>query len=231
MTVKRSLQELLAVDEPAWQIVQNWVQSAANAVEVLQPAPNLRGQALEEIQVTVRSPMGAVVYETGGILVDHGWLRVLGSGHPKLRRSLPEWNRRRSISADGNERRLLLVADDAVGGFYALNAGAFGPEAGQVFYFAPDSLRWGSLNGMGYGQFLAWALSDKLSLFYRLMRWDGWESEVTSVGGDSAFSIYPPLCSKEGKDISKCSRKPCPIEEVYQLNVVDFPAQLASERS
>jgi hypothetical protein len=145
MTVKKSVQELLAVNDPAWPIVQKWIQSAANAAEVLPPDPDLRGQALEEIQVTVRSSLGAVVYETGGILADDGWLRVLGSGHPRLRRSLPEWNRGRSISSD-------------------------------------------------------------------------------------ALSIYPFLWSKEGKDISRCSRKPCPVEQVYELNVVEFSAQLASGR-
>jgi hypothetical protein len=230
MTVKKSVQELLAENDPAWPIVQKWIQSAANAVVVLPPDPDLRGQALEEIRVTVRSSLGAVVYVTGGILADDGWLRVLGSGHPRLRRSLPEWNRGRSISSDGRELGFLLMADDVVGGFYALNGGAFGPETGKIFYFAPDALRWDSMKGMGYSEFLAWALSDKLSLFYESLRWDGSESEVSSLGGEFALSIYPFLWSKEGKDISRCSRKPCPVEQVYELNVVEFPAQLASGR-
>ena len=37
--------------------------------------------------------MGAVIFETGGILIDEGWLRILGSGHPRLPRSLPDWNK------------------------------------------------------------------------------------------------------------------------------------------
>lgn len=40
--------------------------------------------ALLATQVTTRSPMGAVVYHTGGILVDHGWIRILGAGECKL---------------------------------------------------------------------------------------------------------------------------------------------------
>jgi len=39
-----------------------------------------RKSALVAVQVTTRSPMGAIIYETGGILVDHGWIRILGSG-------------------------------------------------------------------------------------------------------------------------------------------------------
>ena len=33
----------------------------------------------------------------------------------------------------------LLVADDVLGGFFAINGGAFGDKAGNVFYYAPDS--------------------------------------------------------------------------------------------
>jgi hypothetical protein len=170
--------------------------------------------------------MGAIVYETGGLLVDSGWLRVVGSGHPKLPRSLPEWNRGRSTNEEGQSLGFLLVADDVVGGFYALNGGAFGPDTGHVFYFAPDTLRWESLNGMGYSQFLVWAFSSRLARFYEAMRWQGWESEVSTLNGGQAFSIYPFLWTREGKDIAKCSRRPCPIEEIFLSNVVEFPKQI-----
>lgn len=223
---RRSLQELMAVDESAWPTVQGWIQAGENVVEVLPPDDHLRGLALEETQVTTRSPMGAIVYETGGLLVDRGWLRVLGSGHPKLPRSLPQWNRGRSTNAENQSQGFLLVADDVVGGFYALNGGAFGPDAGRVFYFAPDTLCWEPLNGMNYSQFLVWAFSSRLAQFYEAMRWHGWESEVSALKGDLAFSFYPFLWTREGKDIAKCSRKPCSIDEIFLSNVVEFPKQL-----
>ena len=230
MSARRSLHELLVPNDSAWPIVQAWIQGAANTVEALPPDSDSRGRALEEVQVTTRSPIGAIVYETGGIFIDHGWLRILGSGHERIRRSLPEWNRGRSVSADGRSHGFLLVADDVVGGFYALNGGAFGPETGKIFYFAPDTLRWESMNNMGYSELLVWALGDKLSRFYASLGWDGWESEVSFMGGDSALSVYPFLWSKEAKDIARSSRKACPIEEVYELNVVDLPAQLRTGR-
>ena len=37
------------------------------------------------MQMPTSSPMGAVIYETGGILIHYGWLRILGSGSFKLR--------------------------------------------------------------------------------------------------------------------------------------------------
>ncbi len=85
-------------------------------VEVLAASALARGEALLETQVSVRSTLGAIVYETGGLLIDHGWLRILGSGHPRLPRTLPGWNRGRTGSSEGNSG-FYLVADDVVGGF------------------------------------------------------------------------------------------------------------------
>ena len=89
--VRRQLDDLVNLDEPAWPLVQQWVSDARRSVEVLEPS-ELAGECLVSVQITTRSPLGAVMLRTGGILVDHGWLRILGSGHPRLARALPRWN-------------------------------------------------------------------------------------------------------------------------------------------
>ena len=43
----------------------------------------------------------------------------------------------------------LLVADDVLGGFFAINGSAFAGEAGNVFYYAPGSGEWEDCE-MGY---------------------------------------------------------------------------------
>ena len=100
----RPLSELLAVDEPAWPLVQQWIAEATNLVDVLPCDSQAREKSLLDVQMTVRSPMGAIVYQSGGLLVDHGWIRILGSGHPRLRRSLPAWNADKAFDAAGNRR-------------------------------------------------------------------------------------------------------------------------------
>src|SRR4051794_1850209 len=114
----RQLHELIKLEEPAMPRVLHWLASAVRSVELLPPS-DARGDVLLQTQVTTRSPMGAIAYETGGILIDHGWLRVLGSGSPRVTRTLPAWNQGRG---DG----FYLVADDVVGGFFAINGGALG---------------------------------------------------------------------------------------------------------
>lgn len=64
-----------------------------NEIEILPKDSIQADSALFRTQVTTRSPMGAIIYETGGILVDNGWIRILGSGSEKLKRNFPEWNK------------------------------------------------------------------------------------------------------------------------------------------
>jgi Protein of unknown function DUF2625 len=213
----RPLRDLIDDREPAWPLVEQWIGEAVVDVEVL-PADRAAGEAaLVATQVTTRSPMGAIAYQTAGLLVDSGWLRILGAGgHPRFRRSLPGWNESRG-------KGFYLVADDAVGGSFALNGGALGAERGKVYYYAPDALRWEPCD-LGYSQFLVWAMTDRLEQFYASLRWEGWQPEVRRLTGDQAMSIYPFLFTK-GPPLQERSRCPVPVSEQYGLQL-DIQRQL-----
>lgn len=144
----RTLEELIDTEDAALPLVQEWAAGASHPFEILEPSEADRQRVLLALQVTTRSTMGAVAHDTGGLLIDHGWLRVLGSGHPKLARNIVDWNEERSSG-------FLLVADDVVGGFFALNGGGLGEDAGAMYYWAPETLRWESLE-IGYSDFLEW---------------------------------------------------------------------------
>ena len=171
--------------------------------------------------------MGAVTYETGGLLLDHGWLRFLGSGHPRLTRSMVDWNRGRTWQDLASPPAILLVADDVLGGLFAVNGGALPGSPGHVHYFAPDTLGWESLE-VGYTDFLAWALSGDLDTFYADYRWEGWEAEVAALSGDQGLSVYPFLFA-EGPPIDQRSRKPVPMAELFDFQL-DAREQLGPTR-
>ena len=210
----RTLAELTTTDEPAWPWIEQLVAVAPDA-RLLPRDPARADADLLGLQITVRSPLGALVHGSGGLLVDHGWLRILGSGSEQLPRSVRSWN------ADGSG--LLLVADDVVGGFFAINGGALDGEPGEVFYLAPDTLEWESLD-RGFSDFLEFALSPAIEQFYESFRWPGWQDEVAALGGDEAFMVYPFLWA-EGPSIAERVRKPGPIAEVYAL-ALDMRRQL-----
>ena len=87
----KTLEQLVELREPALALMQEWLASAKNDYTLLPPCAD-RDSVLLRMQITTRSTLGAVAYETGGIVIDHGWLRFLGSGHPSFQRTLPDWN-------------------------------------------------------------------------------------------------------------------------------------------
>lgn len=214
----RNLNELINNKESSWPDVLQWADSAVNKVEILTAYSAKARTALYNTQVTTRSTMGAIVYHSGGILVDHGWIRILGSGSDKLDRSLPEWNLGKTFTVNGEQPGMLLIADDAVGGFFVLNGGALGNDPGKVYYLAPDNLNFEAL-GISYTEFVLFCFSGDLNTFYRTLRWNGWENDVKTLSDDQVFTFYPYLWTEEGKDVNKVSRKKISVEEQYRLKL------------
>ncbi|WP_176045195.1 DUF2625 family protein [Burkholderia sp. BCC1644] len=205
----RPLEELVDERESALPSLIEWAAAAGHRCEILPPSDR-NGAILSALQVTTRSTLGVIAYSTGGVLVDGGYLRLLGSGHYKMRRDIVDWN-------DGRSSGFLLVADDAVGGFFALNGGALGEDTGSMYYFAPDTLRWEPLE-IRYGDFVRWSLGDNLHDFYASMRWPGWQAEVQGLATDQCFSFYPFLWTKEGS-VEHSSRRTVDVSELYALQI------------
>lgn len=223
------LKELIDKQDPAWPLVQQWINDAANHVEVLAPSDPARTNTLLDLQVTTHSTLGAIAYETGGILVDHGWVRILGCGHPRLPRSVTEWNRA-VWGEEETDYPYYLIADDAIGGFYALDSGALG-NAESVFYFAPDTLEWEDTD-QGYTDFIDFCLNGDLHKYYDSMRWQNWQDEVSLLNGDDAISIVPPLAFTLEPDLDPIDarrRTPVSIYEMYDFHVFHLPSEMNGE--
>lgn len=212
---ERPLSDLLNTADPGWPVVLDLIAAATNAVEVLPRERARSEQTLLRLQVTTRAPLGAIAYECGGLLIDHGWVRVLGGGHSRLPRDVASWNL--GAGEDRNDRLpgALLVADDVLGGFFAINGDAFPGPPKNVHYFAPDTLAWEDL-GRGYTEFLRFLMVADLDAFYEERRWPGWQDEVSQLNGDSVFSILPFLWVS-GPPIAERSRRAVPVDELWGL--------------
>ncbi|QDU75545.1 hypothetical protein Pan97_25780 [Bremerella volcania] len=203
----RTLEELIDESDPGMQRIQEWIAAATVHVEILPPSDQ-REQVLLDVQVTTRSTMGAIAYETGGIVVDDGWLRFLGSGHPSFTRTLPAWNQ-------GRSHGFYLIADDAIGGFFSINGGKLGEDFGNVYYLAPDDLEWEPLE-IGYTDLFHIAVTGGLSDFYRDLRWTSWQADARRLARDRCFFFYPFLWTAEGS-IAKSTRNDVPASEAFDL--------------
>ena len=215
----KTLEELINTDDPGWSVIKEWIGQATNAVEVLPCERKKADEALVNVQLNTRSLMGAIVYETGGILIDNGWIRILGAGNDRMKRSLPDWNKGKTFSEFGEIPPYILIADDAVGGLFAINGGFFGNDnMGKIYYFAPDTLEWESLD-ISYSQFLMFCFGSDLNRFYSNFRWQSWVEDLKTLEPDYAYIFYPYLWTKEGSDINSVSRSVAPMQEVYDFNM------------
>ena len=210
----RTLADLTRTDDPAWPMIEAWVAASPRDVRVLPVAAEAKGDCLLRLQVTTRSPLGALAWETGGMLVDHGWLRILGGGSEHL----PDIASASRV--DGAPPPFLVVAHDVLGGVFAVNGGGLATPPGTVAYFPPDTLTWES-TGLGHGDFVHWALTGDTDAFFAPLRWPGWQSEVSAARPDQAIAVYPFLflaTAQGSSDIASASRRVVPWAELADLH-------------
>ncbi|MFE4952304.1 DUF2625 family protein [Leifsonia sp. NPDC056665] len=194
-------------DGSAWPEIVRQIHEASVDVEAI-PVDPVRGQAvLKELQLTERSTLGAIAANAGGLLIESGWLRILGGGMP----GLPSLSQENSGS---RARSHLVVAFDALGGRFAIDGGGLGIAAGEVCYWGPDTLAWSGIGG-GLSAFVSWALDGGLTDFYASLRWTGWRQDSSSLAVDQGWSLYPPPFSTEGQNANAVSRSAVPLAELH----------------
>src|SRR6478735_7465486 len=142
MYSQNSIREVddLTKDNSGWDLVNEWVGSAKNKVILLPVFKSQAKENISKIQVTTKSPMGAIIYNSGGVVIEDGWIRIIGSGSDKMNRQFYNWNLDAGIFRKENSFSSLFIADDIVGGYFVLNGGALGNDLGKIYYFSPDSL-------------------------------------------------------------------------------------------
>lgn len=190
-----------------WAEVSAAVAAAPYPVHVLPADADRARRCLAVLGITTRSWLGAVVAHSGGLLVDHGWLRVLGSGTS----GLPD-----VVAEADPDAGLLTVGYDVLGGQFAWFQAQ--PDASPtVHYFGPDDLGWHDLE-QGYADWLHAVLTGSLTRFYETLRWPGWEQEVADLLLDQGIHTWPPPSTVQGKDLSAVSRKAIPLAELVSFH-------------
>jgi hypothetical protein len=211
----RQLLELVETPQPAWPAVREAIDSAPVVVQVLRGNRARCDETLLRLQVTTRNVLGALVHQTGGLLVDEGWLRHLGGGCA----GLPDVATANGIDAHGRPTVVpgaLVIAHDVLGGRFAVNVTSLPGDEGEVHYFAPDTLRWEPLE-VDHAEFVAWSMSGATSEFYAAFRWTGWEDEVRHLPLSMGMCLVPPPFLTTGRDVSGVTRRVIPWDDLQAL--------------
>ncbi|GIH03992.1 hypothetical protein Rhe02_20590 [Rhizocola hellebori] len=193
--------------ESAWDEIIECVGAAPYPVQVLPADPSRARECLARLEISERSWLGAVTLNSGGLTIDHGWLRVLGSG-TDLQTDV--------VSASKPEQGLVLVAYDVLGGHFTWTAAEPGAPP-TIHYFALDTLEYEDLE-RGYADWLHAMLSGAMTEFYSSLRWTGWEAESAAARLDQGIHVFPPPSTVEGKDLNHVSRDVIPLKELLEFN-------------
>lgn len=221
----RDITELVDVPDPAWPWLADDFASSFTGFTVLGPDADRCRDTLHQLQVTARSPLGAITLNTGGILVHDGWLRVYGgSGGPAGLPGLAEVNDFPATVEPGWHLPAgLVIAHDVLGGVFALNGMA--PEQhgrpgdpGGVVYFSPVSLTWEDME-MGHTAWLNWLADGGAASHYREVLWPTWRTEVAELSPRDGITVYPFLWSQEAQeDMAATTRKPAPLHQILDMH-------------
>jgi hypothetical protein len=192
-------------------------------VRVIAPSDPQRQEVLSALQVTVASMLGALAWNSAMVLIDHGWVRLVGAGAGSVGGLHVETlnDPSSALQFEG-----VLAAYDVLGGRFAIHGGGFSAaQPGEVVYWAPDTLEWSPL-GLGHSALVDFMLSERLAQFYEGLRWPGWEQDTHTIEPDQGLSAYPPPWSEEGKGTG-VRRAAVPLAELVS-HAEDVAAQFSA---
>jgi hypothetical protein len=195
--------------------------AATSPVDVVVCPPHRDSSTAATLGLGTRSFLGALARNTSGVIVDDGWLRLLGGSSTD--EGLPGLD-----EASAGTTGLLVVAYDVLGGVFALDGGALGTGNGSVHHFAVDSLSWEDLE-LGHAAFVTWMLGGATVNFYESLRWPGWQDDIAPLRPRQGLSLYPFPFSVEGKDLGKVSKRAVPMSELLGMHN-DVATQLGTDR-
>lgn len=75
-----TIAELVDRENHAWEELKELLDSGQNTYEYVPAQQEAGGDTLYRLQISTKSYLGAVAYETEGIVLDHGWITPLGVG-------------------------------------------------------------------------------------------------------------------------------------------------------
>ena len=202
------------MQDELWNEVIDMFNNSKRKIHIYEGLETVGRLELEKVGIMHNSVLGTIILHTAGIRVDN-WIRIIGQNCDE-HNGIFQYNSANNSSENEIMQGMFIVAQDIVGGVFAINVSKFSEGIKMIWYFAPDTLEWECLD-MNYAQFLAWTIQGNLDEFYSSMRWDYWEKDCKNVGFDKVWLIYPFLWSQEC-ELETASKKLVPFMELKELN-------------
>ena len=178
-----------------WADIRKSIDDSPKNIKVLTGSEDAAKKALAKYFIPADTGLGTVISNCGGIVVDDR-LRIYGAGEIDITVRNELYN----IGA-------MIAAEDIYGGLFF-----FGSD-NKLMYYAPDTLEPEETN-LSYTPFLYWAITGDTDGFYSDLTYPGWQKEAAGLLYDQGIAFYPFLWTKEGKNLSRCTRNAVPMTEI-----------------
>lgn len=164
-------------------LVKNWLTTKSDITFVASNNTHNERYLINQMGISKKSVLGCICLNYGYILCGNKHIRLLGGKSDNCLSlfDVNELNNGHSVI-----KNILIVADTSDGGIFALNCNRdTGAEIGEMLYLPSKSLIWEPL-GIGYADFVRWALmSTESDLLF-----NGWiDGETTTISFSKADSI------------------------------------------
>lgn len=202
-------------EQGLWNKVSGIFNNSSKQVHIYEGTEAVGKEEIENMCIDINSVLGVIVLYTAGICVDN-WIRVIGQNCNE-HNGISQYNSEQINKDYTSMKGMLIVAQDIVGGIFAINTSKFSESREKVWYFAPDTLEWECLD-MDYAGFISWIAKGNTDEFYNSMRWETWKKDCENINFDKAYLIYPFLWANEC-DLSTATKKVVPFMELMGINM------------
>lgn len=197
-----------------WNEILQVFNNSKTKIELVDGEENIGEAIINELNLNQDTTLATIICNVAGITINNT-IRIMGQGNQNLN-SICKINAVKN-GVPTKITNMLIVGNDIFGGIYAMNISKINGEVGNIFYFAPDTLDWESMD-IKYSQFLYWTICGNTDDYYNSMKWNGWDKMAQSIGFNDGILIYPFLWSKE-INIETASKNIVPFEELIGINM------------
>lgn len=195
-----------------WNEVYDLIGESQKEISIFDGNESVGYAELEKMNLLSLSTLGVIIIYSSGICVDN-WIRILGQ-KTSVHKGILFYNNYQKENV--TMEKMMIVAQDVVGGIFAINMGKYQKGLKKIWYFAPDTLQWECMD-MSYAEFVAWAIQGNTDEFYSSMRWNGWKEDCNKAGFDEMMLIYPFLWAKEC-NLETATKKVVSSDELIRMN-------------
>lgn len=151
---------------------------------------------LEKARLPKGSLLGTLLRKSDGMVLDRGWIRILGLTSQACGRTLAGWNDPLGWRREwgGMAEAMLVFADDPAGNQFGINLGMDGQGNWQVYRGCPVERTWTSLERT-FGQWFHAVLADEHGAWYPEEDWARFQVLLEEQRATAAecWAAEPPL--------------------------------------